>query len=74
MMDIKGTFLNSELDEEIYMAQPNHFNNGSGHVLKLVRALYGLKQVGRIWHQKLCQVLESLRFTQSTADECVYIM
>ena len=36
MMDIKGAYLNSELDEEIYMAQPDHFDDGSGHILKLV--------------------------------------
>ena len=36
MMDIKGAYLNSELDEEIYMAQPDHFNDRSGHILKLV--------------------------------------
>ena len=73
MMDVKGAYLNSELDEEIYMAQPDHFDDGSRCVLKLVQALYGLKQAGRIWHQKLCQVLEGLGFIRSTADECIYI-
>ena len=48
MMDIKGAYLNSELDEEIYMAQPNNFNDGSGHILKLVQAIYGLKQAGHL--------------------------
>ena len=48
MMGVKGAYLNSELDEEIYMAQPDHFNDGSRCVLKLVQALYGLKQAGRI--------------------------
>ena len=42
MMDVKGAYLNSELDEEIYMAQPDYFDNGTGRVLKLVGALYGL--------------------------------
>src|SRR6266481_5189374 len=51
MMDVKGTYLNSILDEEIYMAQPDHFNDRSGRVLKLVWAIYGLKQVGCVWHQ-----------------------
>ena len=36
MMDVKGAYLNSELDEEVYLAQPDYFDNGSGHVLKLV--------------------------------------
>src|SRR6266481_2244671 len=73
MMDVKGAYLNSILDEEIYIAQPDHFNDGSGRILKLVRAIYGLKQAGRVWHQKLCHVLESIGFSWSTADECIYI-
>ena len=36
MMDVKGAYLNSVLDKEIYMAQPDQFNDGSGHVLKLI--------------------------------------
>ena len=36
MMDVKGAYLNSVLDEEIYMAQPDQFNDGSGRVLKLI--------------------------------------
>src|SRR5882724_350292 len=73
MMDVKGTYLNSNLDEEIYMAQPDHFNDGTGRVLKLVRAIYRLKQAGHVWHQKLCHMLVNLRFSRSAADECVYI-
>ena len=36
MMDVKEAYLNSEPDEEIYMTQPDHFNDGSGCVIKLV--------------------------------------
>src|SRR6266481_4146874 len=73
MMDVKGAYLNSILNEEIYMAQPSHFNDGSGRILKLVQAIYGLKQAGCVWHQKLCHILENIGFSRSTADECVYI-
>ena len=73
MMDIKGGYLHSMLQEEIYMRQPDGFDNGSGWVLKLQWALYGLKQLGRTWHQRLCGLLLSLRFWQSLADECIYI-
>ena len=58
MMDIKGAYLNSILDEEIYMAQLDQFNDRSGRVLKLIRAIYRLKQAGRVWHHKLCHVLK----------------
>jgi hypothetical protein len=44
-MDVKTTFLNEELDEEIYMEQPAGFvaNGQEGMVCKLLKSLYGLK-------------------------------
>ena len=45
-IDVKMTFLNGELEEEIYMDQPNGFvaNGQEGMVRKLLKSLYGLKQ------------------------------
>ena len=73
MMDMKGAFLNSNLMEEIYMYQPEGFNDKSGRVLKLHQALYGLKQASRAWHQRLRDTLLDLGYAQSSADECVYV-
>ena len=42
-MDVKGAFLISDLQEEIYIWQPDRFDDGSRHVPKLQQALYGLK-------------------------------
>ena len=39
MMDVKSTFSNSDLNEEIYMQQPEGFNDGTGQVLRLHRDL-----------------------------------
>ena len=72
-MHIKGTYLNSILEEEIYMKQLDSFNDGTRQVLKLNRVLYGLKQVGPAWHQKLKKTLINLGFSQSSADECIFI-
>jgi hypothetical protein len=45
-MDVKTTFLNRELEEEIYMDQPDGFIaiSQEGKVCKLLKSLYGLKQ------------------------------
>ena len=42
-MDVNTAFLYSELQEEVYMVQPEGFNDGSERVYRLKRALYGLK-------------------------------
>nr|GEV94332.1 copia protein [Tanacetum cinerariifolium]GEV94421.1 copia protein [Tanacetum cinerariifolium] len=46
-MDIKMSFLNGELKEEVYIYQPEGFvdQNNPSHVYKFKKALYGLKQV-----------------------------
>jgi hypothetical protein len=56
-MDVKGVYLNSMLDEEIYMQQPPGYDDGMGHVLKLKRALYSLKQARYVWHVNLKHAL-----------------
>ena len=72
MMDVKGAYLNSTLDEEIYMRQPDSFDDKSGRVLKLHQAIYSLKQSGHSWYKKLMTVLFNDGFTQSHADDCVF--
>ncbi|CAI7848137.1 unnamed protein product [Closterium sp. NIES-54] len=46
-MDVTTVFLNDILEEEIFMVQPERFDDGSGRVWKLKKALYGLKQAPR---------------------------
>ena len=52
-MDITGAYLNGHLKEEIYMRQPTGFDDSSGRVCRLLRTLYGLKQSGREWNNRL---------------------
>ncbi|CAI7794228.1 unnamed protein product [Closterium sp. NIES-53] len=48
-MDVTTAFLNDFLHKEIFMVQPEGFDDGSGRVWKLKKALYGLKQAPRRW-------------------------
>ena len=73
-MDVKTAFLNGELDEEIYMQQPDGFvvDGQEGKVCKLLKSLYGLKQAPKQWHEKFDKTLTSAGFLVSEADKCVY--
>ncbi|GKE51468.1 zinc finger, CCHC-type containing protein [Tanacetum coccineum] len=73
-MDVKTTFLNGDLEEEVYMKQPEGFiMPGNKHkVFKLVKSLYGLKQAPKQWHQKFDKVVLSSGFVLNQSDKCVY--
>ncbi|CAI7852259.1 unnamed protein product, partial [Closterium sp. NIES-53] len=73
-MDVTTAFLNGVLEEEIFMAQPEGFDDGSGRVVRLKKALYGLKQAPRQWYLKLRGVLEEIGFTPSTADHSLFML
>ncbi|CAI7775131.1 unnamed protein product [Closterium sp. NIES-53] len=73
-MDATTAFLNGILEEEIFLAQPEGFDDGSGRVLKLKKALYGLNQASRQWYLKLREVLEEIGFTPSTADHSLFML
>ena len=63
-MDVKTTFLHGDLEEEIYMSQPEHYVvKGKSHlVYKLMRFFYGLQQSPRMWYQKLDTYVLSFGF------------
>ncbi|GKA73455.1 zinc finger, CCHC-type containing protein [Tanacetum coccineum] len=73
-MDVKTIFLNGDLEEEVYMKQPEGFvMPGNEHkVCKLVKSLYGLKQAPKQWHQKFDEVVLSSGFLLKQSDKCVY--
>ena len=50
------------------------FDIPEGHVLKLHRTLYGLKQSSRKWNDEIDGTLKKLGFRPSDADDCAYIM
>lgn len=71
-MDAVTAFMQGDLTEEIYIEQPEGFNDGSNKVCKLNRAINGLKQSGRVWNIKLVKALKSFGLSQSKMDPCVF--
>jgi len=73
-VDVKTTFLNGVIEEEVYIEQPQGFviYGRESHVCKLKKALYGLKQAPRAWYAKIDSYLMSLGFTKSDADPNLY--
>ena len=73
-MDVKTAFLNGELDEEIYMDQPEGFiaDGQENKVCRLIKSLYGLKQAPKQWHEKFDNTLTTAGFVVNESDTCVY--
>lgn len=59
-MDAISAFLQGDLLEHIYMQQPDGFKDWTAKVCKLKKAIYGLKQSGRVWNTKLTEMLKNL--------------
>ena len=74
-MDVKTAFLNGDLNEEIYMEQPEGFSapGQEGKVCRLVKSLYGLKQAPKQWHEKFDNAILSSGFKINECDKCVYV-
>jgi hypothetical protein len=74
-MDVKSTFLNGELEEEVYIEQPEGFqlSENADYVCKLKKALYGLKQAPRAWYSRLDKYLQHAGFRKGSADNNLYI-
>ncbi|GJV02211.1 retrovirus-related pol polyprotein from transposon TNT 1-94 [Tanacetum coccineum] len=73
-MDVKTTFLNGELKEEVYVSQPEGFvdQDNPTHMYKLKKALYGLKQAPRAWYVMLSSFLISQHFSKGAIDPTLF--
>ena len=74
-MDVKTTFLNEKLDEEIYMDQPLYFESKRQErkVCKLKKSIYGLKQASRQWNIKFHHVVLKNGFKMMEEDHYMYL-
>ncbi|KAH9656751.1 hypothetical protein KPL70_022797 [Citrus sinensis] len=73
-MGVKTAFINGDIEEIIYMVQPENFVLGDPKkmVCKLTKSIYGLKQASRQWYFKFHQIIISYGFEANVIDECVY--
>ena len=72
-MDVKTAFLYGLIEGEVYVRQPTGFDNQSGQVCKLRRALYGLKQSPRVWYDTLVAFLKTHGLKTLNADLSVFV-
>jgi histone deacetylase 1/2 len=71
-IDIQNAFVQSDLQEQIYMQQPPGYEDGTSQVLQLNKSLYGLKQAPRVWQQTLTTYLFELGCVQSQSDGALF--
>ena len=72
-LDVNSAFLYGNLQEEIYLEQPEGFEiEGKDQVCRLKKAIYGLKQAGRVWWKLIDEHLKSSGFKSTLEDPCVY--
>ena len=75
-LDVKSAFLNGDLEEEVYVEQPQGFyvKGHEADVYLLKKALYGLKQAPQAWYQNIDAFLLSLKFSHTHANNNLYVL
>jgi hypothetical protein len=79
MMDVVTAYLYGSLDSKIYMKVPDGLrilrakSNRNMYIVKLQRALYGLKQSGRMWYNRLSKFLLKKGYVNNPDSPCVFI-
>ena len=74
-MVFKSSFLNGDLEEEVYLEQPGGFQltNNPDYVCKMKKELYGLKQAPIAWYYRMDKYLQDKGFKKGTVDSNLYI-
>lgn len=70
--DVKTAFLHGQLEDEVYMRQPEGFSDGTNKICRLQRSLYGLKQSPRCWNKQFVQCLEKFKMRCTSVEPCVF--
>ncbi|RVX06993.1 Retrovirus-related Pol polyprotein from transposon TNT 1-94 [Vitis vinifera] len=74
-LDVKTTFFHGDLEEDLYMIQPEGFivQGQENLVCKLRKSLYGLKQAPRQWYKKFDNFMHRIGFKRCEVDHCCYV-
>ena len=73
-MDVKSSFLNGYITEEVYVHQLTSFedNENPDFVFKLKKSLYALKQAPRAWYERLSNFILENDFNRGKVDTTVF--
>jgi hypothetical protein len=73
-MDVKISFLNGNLTEDVYITQPEGFIDPkhAGKICKLQKSIYGLKQASQSWNLCFDEVVKGVGFIKNVEEPCVY--
>ncbi|XP_031783902.1 uncharacterized protein LOC103317335 [Nasonia vitripennis] len=73
-LDVETAFLQGELEEQVYIQQPEGYvdPHHPDLVCRLKKAIYGLKQSGRVWNVKLGSILNEMGLQRCEYDPCLY--
>lgn len=73
-VDIEGAYLNARIKNETYVELPlgTECDVSNDYVCKLNKSLYGLKESGRLWNEKVNGFMKKHEMTQSTTEPCMY--
>ena len=74
-MDVKTAFLHGDLEEKIFMEQPEGFKvkRKEDYVCRLKKILYVLKQAPRQWYKKFESVMGEQGYKKTTSDHCLFV-
>jgi len=75
-IDITVTYLNAELNEDLYIKPPKgheDYNNKFWKLKKIIKIIYGLKQSGAKWNDKLNDYLIKIEYKRIISEPCLYV-
>ena len=72
-VDINNAFTESVNTETIYISPPEGVRTAKGRVLRILKSLYGLKQVAQNWYNCLIEGLLKLGFRLIPLDPYIFV-